>query len=139
MKYFLYILTLVFTACLTDNMDPEKYPQKWQLVEMSGNIVNVSPSTGSDMAWQEYYILYDDNTFVKSRNRRNTINEEAGTFSFIDLSDGQYLELAYESDNDIIGNCSSEFKELLKLTSEYELVGTWLACDGPGLVYKRVD
>jgi hypothetical protein len=69
----------------------------------------------------------------------NEVKEESGTYTFINLSDGTYLELVYVSDNELIGNCTQEPKELLKLNSENKLTGTWWACDGPGLVYERVE
>lgn len=123
---------------LNENFDPEHYPQKWKLIEMSGNIANLSPSTGSDMAWQEYYLLHSDSTFTKSRKQDETVTEESGTYAFVVLPDGEYLELSYESDNNLIGNCTSETKELLKVNSGNKMIGTWWACDGPGLVYTRV-
>ena len=118
----------------------DQYPQKWKLIEMSGNVANVPPSTGNDMAWQEYYLLYSDSTFVKSRKKENVTSEETGHYSFVTLTDGKYLELSYESDNDLVGNCTSEAKEILRLNAaDNELIGTWSACDGPGLIYERVE
>ena len=119
--------------------DPDQYPQKWQLIEMSGPIATVPPTTGSDMEYQEYYLLYSDKTFMKSREWDNAVTKETGTYTLIILSDGKYLELIYESNNDLIGNCTGESKELLYLNSENKLIGTWWACDGPGLVYERVE
>jgi len=119
--------------------DPDQYPQKWQLIEMSGSIANVPPSTGSDMDWHEFYILNSDNTFIKSRERDNVVTEETGIYAFVILSDENYLELIYQSDNFLIGNCTGGVKELLILNSENKLIGTWRACDGPGLVYERVE
>lgn len=106
---------------------------------MSGSIANVLPSTGSDMAWQEYYLLSADGTFIKYRERDNEVKVESGTFTYINLSDGKYLELVYPADNELVGNCTQEPKELLKSESENMLIGTWWACDGPGLKYKRVE
>ncbi len=142
MRILLFGLLIIFNivSCSKDyNFASDQYPQKWQLIEMSGSIANVPPTGGSDMAWQEYYLLKSDSTFMKVRETDNVVKEEAGTFTFINLSDGKYLELIYTSDNDLIGNCTSEPKELLKLNSENKLIGTWWACDGPGLVYERVD
>ncbi|MDH5475899.1 MAG: hypothetical protein OEX22_09435 [Cyclobacteriaceae bacterium] len=142
MKNLIFASTIIgtLTSCSYDEvLDSEQYPQKWKLIEMSGNIANVPPSTGSDMTWQEEYLLYSDNTFIKSRERGNVVMEEIGTFDFVILSDGKYLELIYESDNDLIGNCTSKAEELLKLSSDNKLTGTWQACDGPGLVYKRIE
>lgn len=141
LSVFASIMALTLISCsLNKGIDlDEQLLQKWQLTEMSGSVENVSPSTGSSMDWQEYYLLYSDNTFVKSRERNNVITEKKGSYAFVTLSDGKYLELVYESHNDLIGNCTSEAKELLKLNAENELIGTWSACDGPGLVYERTE
>lgn len=142
------IIGTVISCSFNKEIDPEnsnkefnsdQYPQKWQLKEMSGMLANVPPSTGSDMDWQEYYLLYFDNTFIKSRERDNVVTEETGIYDFVILSDENYLELIYESDNFLIGNCTGGVKELLILNSENKLIGTWRACDGPGLVYERVE
>ncbi|MEO0331621.1 MAG: hypothetical protein AAF223_08030 [Bacteroidota bacterium] len=149
MKYLIFGLLLIFAACSdSQTIDPESsqstdnttsYLDKWQLVEMSGSIANVPPTTGSEMAWQEYYLLYDDNTFTKVREQDDDTKEASGTYEFITLPDGEYLELSYPLENELIGNCTSESKELLSVQSEGKLIGTWWACDGPGLVYEKVE
>ncbi len=143
------ILTFLISAlisCSPDNdiksdheIEGEQCPEKWQLTMMTGNIANVPPSTGSDMEWQEWYVLYPNDTFTKTRERDNVITEENGTYAMVSLSDGEYFELTYDSDNDIIGNCVIEAVEVLTINSEDELVSTWQACDGPGLFYKKVE
>ena len=125
---------------LNEKFDPAQYPQKWQLIEMSGSIATVPPSTGSDMYWQEYYLLYSDNTFIKFRKLEdNVVTKGTGNYALVILSDGKYLELIYESNNDLVGNCTGDANELLYLNSENKLIGTWSACDGPGLIYERVE
>ena len=47
-----------------DGFDPDSYPQKWQLVKMYYGMVN-SESTGDELEWQEYYILYENQFFYK--------------------------------------------------------------------------
>ena len=138
----------IMTACtnseetdmenLRQSSSLEQY-QQWQLVEMSGSMANVPPASGSDMEWQEYYRFYPDSTFIKSRTRDGSTIEKSGTYSAVTLEDGEYLELTYPSENDLIGNCSGELKELLFFESEAKLIGTWQACDGPGLVYEKVE
>lgn len=124
---------------LEEISEPTQYiHNKWALIAMSGNLANVPPTTGSEMAWQEYYLLNADSTFTKSRNQNDLITEASGTYAFVVLSDGDYLELNYQIDNNLIGNCTAEAKEYLFLHSEHTLVGTWSACDGPGLVYEKV-
>jgi len=140
---------ILFTACETqDEVSPEVISEqletdsgtkKWQLVEMSGQLANEPPATGSAMAWQEYYLLYEENTFKKVREQNGQVKEASGTYEFVTLSDGEYLELIYPSENNLIGNCTGEPKEYLSVASESKLIGTWWACDGPGLVYEKVS
>lgn len=149
MRYLIIGLMILFTACETqDEVNPEAVVEqsgeeqdavKWQLVEMSGSIANVPPTTGDDMAWQEYYLIYADDTFKKVRERDGEIKEASGTYEYITLSDGEYLELTYPSENELVGNCTNEPKEHLFVESESNLIGTWWACDGPGLVYEKVE
>ena len=99
MKYLIFGLLLIFAACSdSQTIDPESsqstdnttsYLDKWQFVEMSGSIANVPPTTGSEMAWQEYYLLYDDNTFTKVREQDDDTKEASGTYEFITLPDGE--------------------------------------------------
>jgi hypothetical protein len=134
-----FLIGTLFSCECDKEMGIEQCPEKWQLIKMSGNIANVPPSTGSDMTWQEWYLLYPNATFIKTRERDNVVTEQAGTYATITLSDGEYLQLVYESDNDIIGNCNNEAKETLKINSQNEMTGTWWACDGPGLFYEKVE
>ncbi len=106
---------------------------------MSGMIANVPPLTFDDMHWQEDYILQEDGTFTKSRSQNGNVRAITGTYDIIELEDGRYLELIYEAKDEIIGNCSPEAEELLKFESENSLIGTWWACDGPGLQYERSE
>jgi hypothetical protein len=141
MKNLIFISLLVCTllSCTKeDEFDFEQYHQKWQLIKMTGQIPN-SETTGIDMEWQEFYLLNSNSTFIKSRERNGVLTEESGNFSFEDLSDGKYLVLTYGSDNSIIGNCTSDLKEVLMVKSDTRMLGTWSACDGPGLEYKRIE
>lgn len=145
----LLIITLSLNACSFENgvdmessreqSDTGAVEQKWKLVQMSGNFTDKPPTTGSDMPWQEYYILYSDSTFLKSRTVDGVEEQAGGTYAFVTLEDGKYLELSYASDNDLIGNCTQEAKEFLFFEREDKLIDTWRACDGPGLVYERVE
>jgi len=140
----LLLFLIAFASCTYNNVDLEtqginlKQPEKWQLVEMTGNIANVPPLTESKMPWQEWYVFYPDHSFSKIRVRDNVTIDANGSYRVVTLSDGQYLELLYPSVNDLIGNCSAEAKELLAIKHDDELIGTWWACDGPGLFYKKV-
>ena len=104
MKNLIFISLLIctlFSCTKTDEFNIEQYPQKWQLIKMTGQIPN-SETTGTNMEWQEFYLLTSNATFIKSRERDGILTEESGNFSFEDLSDGKYLVLTYETDNTII-------------------------------------
>ena len=106
---------------------------------MSGQTPN-SETTGSQMEWQEHYVLSANGSFIKSRNRDNIIIEVSGTYAFEDSSDEKLLTFNHSEDNTLIGNCYSGSKtETLWLISENKIIGTWWACDGPGLEYKRIE
>lgn len=143
MKNLIFISFLVYTlfSCARDHefdFDSDQYPQKWQLISMTGQTPD-SETTGADMQWQEFYRLNSNWTFTKSRERDGVLTEAAGTFIFSDSPDGKVLDLSYESDNAIIGSCYNEPSESLRLESENKLAGTWSYCDGPGLVYERTE
>jgi hypothetical protein len=138
-KYLLclFLICSLSTCTGDDELEPDQFPQKWQLVKMTGEMVN-SESTGDDMDWQEYYILKSDDTFTKFREREGLLSEASGTFEFANTLEVKYLELSYPRENELIGNCVQEPRERLVLESDDILLGTWSACDGPGLEYKRV-
>ena len=145
---FLLVSVTVIFSCSNNSIskdglesiyDLNTYPQKWQLEKMSGSIPN-SETEGSDMEWQETYILNDDGTFIKSRIRNNVDTEATGIFVFQELIDGTYLILTHQADNELIGSCSSNpLEEVLWVKSINRIIGTWNWCDGPGSEYKRIE
>lgn len=117
----------------------ENFPQTWQLTSMSGMVAGIPPTTGEDMEWQEQYVLFTDGSFLKSRTSSDSTREEGGTFTILQTDDGAYIEFTYSQDNPLIGNCTNEPVEVLRFKSDTELIGTWWACDGPGLFYTKVE
>lgn len=145
-RIILISLTFILGACGNDSsktsdsvLDSGQFPQKWELVSMSGMVANVPPVSGVEMDWQEYYILASDGTFVKSRDNGEETIMVAGLYKISELEDGKYLKLVYGSSSEIIGNCSNKNEEYLRFETINSLVGTWWACDGPGLFYKRIQ
>lgn len=133
------VLFCLFISCSKDaDFDASQFPQKWQLVKMTGSKLNWE-TTGADMEWQEFYFFKSDGTFIKSRERNGKISEAFGNFAYKDLADGKYIELSYQTNFDIISSCYSNQAESLWLISENKLIGTWSHCDGPGLEYERVE
>lgn len=116
----------------------DKWPQKWQLTEMSGNIASIPPQRGNDMEWQEYYLLFEDGAFIKKREWDREPTQSKGTFRFTTNEFGKYIEFKHDSVNSLVGACVQGPDETLVIASENELRGAWSMCDGPGLVYERV-
>ena len=102
---------------------------------MTGQIPNFE-ITGDAMPWQEYYQLSKDGSFTKTREVEGQIESISGTFSYEDLSDGKYLKLIYDKEYGLIGSCTSK-QEHLRLNDHKQLVSSWSACDGPGLIYEQ--
>lgn len=140
MKKLLLILFGLYILISCDKkFDLDEFPQKWQLTSMFGEALN-SVVSGSDMEWQESYMLNSDGTFIKSRIRNGVLTVASGTFVFKNASDDKILELYFENSSDIIGSCNTaELKETLWVRSEIKMTGTWSYCDGPGLEYKRIN
>jgi hypothetical protein len=139
MKNLVLIPLFIFTLISCTKNKDEVFPQKWQLIKMFGGQIGYYESTGTDMAWQEYYLLNSNGTFTKHRERDGKVIEASGTFTFKNKSDGKYFYLTYNSGGQIIGNCSSNNIETLLLKSGNNLFNTWADCDGPGLEYTRIE
>jgi hypothetical protein len=134
----LFFVTALF-SCSSDDESPFKdYKGKWILTQMTGMTAN-SKTTGSEMQWQEFYVLDANGTFTKSREKDGFVIEITGTYSQINSSTGTVLLFTYSINSDIIGSCSSELKEELNFLSENVLLSTWQQCDGPGLKYEKED
>lgn len=140
-KTLILVLIILVSSCNSgdENTNLEtNFVGEWRLVEMSGSFAN-SETTGTDMEWQETYNFNSDGTFQKTRETINGSFEAFGTYSVINNPNEQLLELNFNSDNAIIGNCSSDLKEYMVIASTNIFYASWNACDGPGLKYERLD
>ncbi|WP_299322003.1 hypothetical protein [uncultured Maribacter sp.] len=143
-RYALLFLFLVFLAsCANDDdfgLESTQFvfsEQKWELVQMSGSFQN-SETTGEEMEWQEYYIFSPEGTFVKSRTVNEEVAEATGSFEVVEYENdlNHYLELTFETGNELAGNCTGDSKELLMYRNSTMISSLWMACDGPGLDYS---
>jgi len=144
----LFAAIVSFYSCTketNDIVETLEYTGKWELIKMTGSWTGQS-STGSEMEWQETYVINADNTFSKTRERGDSTVNLSGTYIFTDegiLDESQselstYIEFSYDTANGIIGNCYSNRNiEYLYFTSNNKLISTWEACDGPGLEYVK--
>jgi hypothetical protein len=127
------------TQCTDDDVAKSQKKQcdeRWQLTSISGSIANVPPLNADELPWQEWYVFNDDNSFTRTRQEKKSSRVEAGTYEVKTLTDGIYFELTYENDNDLIGNCTADNREVLR-ENNGKLVNTWMACDGSGLTYEK--
>ncbi|MDO6471102.1 hypothetical protein [Maribacter sp. 1_MG-2023] len=143
-RYALLFLFLVFLAsCANDDdfgLESTQFvfsEQKWELTQMSGSFQN-SETTGEEMEWQEYYIFSPEGTFVKSRTIGDELVEATGSFEVVEYENdlNHYLELNFETGNELAGNCTGDSKELLMYRNSTMISSLWMACDGPGLDYS---
>ncbi len=135
-----FILNLIF-ACTKEDDGTEKptnFFEYYQLVKMTGSF-NGSETTGSDMEWQETYILNSkDSTFIKSRLVNKVTFEASGIYTYITIDNQEYIELTFNEDSIVIGNCFGDLIETLQILEDgNKLVSTWSACDGPRLEYQK--
>jgi hypothetical protein len=133
-----FLILLLFASCIDDveNVE-EQFPQQWNLVRMTGSDGS-NYKTGAHLEWQEFYLLNPDGSFLKSRLEDGSRISATGTFSIQESEEETILVLTYDGASDIIGSCSAELEETLIFLNNSLLVGTWSACDGPGLEYFRV-
>lgn len=146
MKFLVIILKilLVMNACsenkteeFSESFDQKADQQEWILFKMTGNTPN-SETTGSDMYWQEVYKINKDGSFIKIRNQEGTVTKAKGKYRLVEENNEKALSLTFNQPSPIIGNCTGDQTEYLYLNDKI-LRSTWMACDGPGLYYKRVD
>lgn len=139
------VLSIIFILCffVSCSKDEENnmftgFSEYFELVKMTGSF-NGSETTGSDMEWQETYRLNtENNTFIKLRLFNEDIFEATGTYTYKTIEGQDFIEFTYYEDASIISNCTGDLKEaLLILEDGQKLKGTWSACDGPGLEYRR--
>ena len=64
--------------------------------------------------------------------------EATGSFEVVEYENdlNHYLELTFETGNEIAGNCTGDDKELLVYRNSTTISSLWMACDGPGLDYS---
>jgi hypothetical protein len=110
---------------------------KWELVKMSGRTLN-SETLGTEMEWQEFYLLNDNGTFSKSRTIASNTSQSTGTYNTNTNGTESYIELTYSTQSDIIGSCYGNLKEELYFNTSAILISTWQNCDGPRLEYRKI-
>lgn len=144
-NYFIWmVLAIGLASCskdvpLTENskkLTMSSGKQKWVLTKMTGAF-GLGSTTGSAMAWQEYFIFNSNGTFTKQRQQDTGTKSATGTFATITASGQEMIELTYSGGDDLKATCFPK-EQLLKVSADL-LQGTWGACDGPTLEYALVN
>lgn len=144
MRYLIALIVFCTLSCskyseVEREYGLNKFPQKWQLVKMSGNMSN-STTTGQSMEWQEQYIFHSNGTFNRKREQKSfAIFEAKGNYEIVTKSDEVFYILTYKEGNILPGSCYSDGLEHLLVRCSSQLANTWAACDGPGLEYSRIE
>ena len=142
MKCFcLFYLVMVLAVACTSNDDDnfgEGLPQEWQLTAvnlgLSGEILE-----NKDLPWQETLVFTKDSLFTRTRIFEDSTAVAIGSFVFEVRDSESYIILMHEEESELITNCTQSNEEWLRFTSQTELLGGALPCDGPGLFYKRIN
>jgi hypothetical protein len=139
MKKSIIFTLLIVTSYSCSKFNIDEFPQKWQLVKITTDQVPNAPVwTGTDMEYQEFYLLNSNGTFLKSREKDGSTTEASGSFVLKENEGEKYFELIFNfADDPLIGSCNPG-KEVLLIKTEKTIVGTWSYCDGPILEYQRV-
>jgi len=145
----LFATIVAFYSCAKESEDVTetiKYAGNWELIKMTGNVEG-SETTGSDMEWQETYIINENKTFTKIRIQGDSTKTVSGIYEFSEegvldetaSKEVTYIEFIHDTTSEIIGSCQSSdnAKEYLYFTSKNKLKSTWESCDGPGLEYIK--
>lgn len=141
MKKLLFLLLITAISCNTSDpiakaFDQKAFPQKWQLVQITGSFVN-SITKGEDMSYQEFYLFEKNGTFHKERVTKEGKDTATGTYKLIKIQDSDYFELTYLEGKTIFETCGNKDTEVLYIISNKQISGGSAACDGPGLLYER--
>ena len=133
--HLLYLIVFAFTACgeKSTTEDATTETESYKLTAMSSG--QMAGAKEDSLQWEEVYIFGADFSFEKIRVRNGETMSASGNYKRTILDDGEYFILDYESAHPIIGNCTSDYTETLRIIDETKLQGTWLACDGPALTY----
>jgi len=146
MKRFAWIIitsVMLLSLGCKQAEEPEMFLNgEWVLVE-SINPFNPEPFTGVDLPFREAYTFRQDLTFSKSRDEDGDLTVATGTYTIHAAGPDQPgvqhdLVLTFETNEELVGDCTFGNVEHLVLPSMQRLENTWHFCDGPKYIYERV-
>ncbi|WP_124980423.1 hypothetical protein [Nonlabens xiamenensis] len=142
MLRYLFILVLIFAnSCGSQGADTDTsskaVPGIYTLNEIIGGRAG-GELKGDKLPFEETYKFRSDGTFIRLRKDQGQSIELTGTYELKSYASEQHIELSYDQNSDIVGNCSGKEKwESFYINEQNALQNNWMACDGPGYVYTR--
>ena len=139
-KFGIVCFLFILISCSNSDEEvplTESLPQTWELTSI---IVGISGEMldKNELPWQETLVLNSNNSFVRTRIFENETATATGLFMFIEGPEERQLLLIHNDDSPLIENCSNSNEERLRFSSDNQLSGGAVPCDGPGLFYIRM-
>jgi len=136
-KILLFIFPVLALCRCQDDAKTDACGVELTLTEMTSAWMAGDQKPNTELPYQESIVLYNDSTFVKTRILDGTTTEARGAYSAVTYDSRPYVNLVYDNGkNDLRTSCSIE-GELIEIISPTQFKNTsWMACDGPALVYS---
>jgi hypothetical protein len=136
-------LTFLLVGCGDDQAPDLSEFGQWELVIAQGSWP-VDGTLNYDPGFEEYYSFNANGTFSRTRMQGENVTSASGVYERIEATHEHdkkfirfYLQLNYESGEELIGSCVGGGVEGLYLHKEGHIQNTWGACDGPTYIYHR--
>ncbi len=138
-KVFIVIGLAILTQSCTVNDNDElnnSIIETWELISIENSS---NPQSSSTLNIQEQLVLQNDSVFIKTRQTNSNSWDLKGTYNYMAVDKTKYLVFHYNTNNDIIGNCSNNKNEVFVFDSEGYITNTWFECGGPKFKYRKVE
>lgn len=135
---FISLVTIAY-SCTVNSMDDlqNRTIENWQLVSITDNAT--TSQTTNELNIEERLTLLNDSLFTRTRQADANSWVLEGTYSLMNVDNNKYLVLHYNTESNIIGNCSNNLNEVFIFNSDNEISNTWYQCGGPKLQYRKSE
>lgn len=132
--------TFLLSTCADKKNSNSENDDVYILVSIKQGMTNSSDNNG-ELSMNQSYSFSDDGNFIKSQtSKRNTLELfGVGTYANEKTEEGISYYLNYKEHNGIVGSCSGNNQEELLLRKDGKLQNSWMMCDGPFLVYEKIE
>lgn len=132
--------TFLLSTCADKKNSNSENDDVYILVSIKQGMTNSSDNNG-ELSMNQSYSFSDDGSFIKSQTSKSNILElfGVGTYTNEKTEEGIFYYLNYKEHNGIVGSCSGNNQEELLLRKDGKLQNSWMMCDGPFLVYEKIE